>query len=117
MLDKFDRGLLLRRAAAQETLDGDPIRFFILKIIFRISSWICVVCDREFNYPGLALVPVGIPSLDCALIGVRIRERLLLGLYLLLVFVSRVIIYLILLLAVIVLAINIISILLLLCAT
>jgi hypothetical protein len=35
-----------RRAAAGETLDGDPIRFFVLKIIFRIIVDLCQVRDQ-----------------------------------------------------------------------
>jgi hypothetical protein len=55
-----------RRAVARETLDGVPIRFFILNIIFRIladlravrdqadSAW---VCRSEFlKFPNLLIV-------------------------------------------------------------
>jgi hypothetical protein len=34
------------RAVAQETLDGDPIRFFILKVIFRFLVDLCGVRDQ-----------------------------------------------------------------------
>ena len=39
-------GVIPHQAAAQKTLDGVPIRFFVLKIIFRILVDLCGVRDQ-----------------------------------------------------------------------
>jgi hypothetical protein len=44
--DFIFRGVIPRQTAARESLDDDLIRFFILKIIFRILIDLCGVRDR-----------------------------------------------------------------------
>ena len=64
----FSIELFSRRAVAQKFLDDVFIRFFILKIISQILADLCWCVIGELIFPRLALVPIGIPSLDPALI-------------------------------------------------
>jgi len=85
----FFCGVIPRRAATRKTLDGVPIRFFVLKIISG-SLWICVgvwsgIWSSRARIDSCRNLLSGSCS-NCA----RVGEFLLLGLHLRWVLVSRI---------------------------